>query len=131
MKIVNIDRKFLHIFWTTWENSMKFSVKICFKIILKVTKNQGFTLFSENTFDHSIHLTPTLLPPPRHFRVKVFCTPYWFIPLSQKNYLTASTQLLSLQLYIWVYQIISRKLVFLSTVSITTFYYKILHKPWL
>ena len=29
---------------------MKFSGKMCFKIILKVTKNQGFTLSLEDTF---------------------------------------------------------------------------------
>ena len=29
---------------------MEFSGKMCFKIIIKVTKNQGFTLFLENTF---------------------------------------------------------------------------------
>ena len=29
---------------------MKFSGKMCLKIILKVTKNQGFTLFLEDTF---------------------------------------------------------------------------------
>ena len=29
---------------------MNFSGKMCFKIILKVTKNQGFTLFLEDTF---------------------------------------------------------------------------------
>ena len=50
MKIANIDREFLHIFWTTWGNSIKFSGKMCFKIILKVTKNQGFTLSLEDTF---------------------------------------------------------------------------------
>ena len=50
MKIANIDREFLYIFWTTRENSMTFSGKICFKIILKVTKNQGSTLSIENTF---------------------------------------------------------------------------------
>ena len=44
MKIANIDREFLHIFWTTWGNSMKFSGKMCLEIILKVTKNQCFTL---------------------------------------------------------------------------------------
>ena len=48
MKIANIDREILHIFWTTWGNSMKFSGKICFKIILKI-KNQGFTLSLEDT----------------------------------------------------------------------------------
>ena len=40
MKIGNIDREILHNFWTTWE--IKFSGK--------VTKNQGFTLFLEDTF---------------------------------------------------------------------------------
>ena len=28
---------------------MKFSGKICFKVILKVTKNQGFSIFLEDT----------------------------------------------------------------------------------
>ena len=50
MKIANIDREFIHIFWTTWRKSMKFSGKVCFKIILKVTKNQSFTLSLEDTF---------------------------------------------------------------------------------
>ena len=50
MKIDNIDREFLHVFWTTWGNSMKFSGKMCFKIILKVTKNHGFTLSLEVIF---------------------------------------------------------------------------------
>ena len=44
MKIANIDREFLHIFWTTWANSMKFSGKMCFKILLKVTKKTGLHL---------------------------------------------------------------------------------------
>ena len=50
MKIANIDREFLHIFWTTSGNSMKFSGKMCFKVILKVTKNQGSNLSIEDTF---------------------------------------------------------------------------------
>ena len=50
MKIANIDREFLHIFWTTWGNSMKFSGKMCLKIILKVTKKQGFNLSLEDAF---------------------------------------------------------------------------------
>ena len=50
MKIANIDREFFHIFWTTWGNSMKFSGKMYLKIILKVTKTQGFTLSLEDTF---------------------------------------------------------------------------------
>ena len=47
---INIDREFFHIFWTTWENSVKSSGEMCFKIILKVTKKQGFTLSLEDTF---------------------------------------------------------------------------------
>ena len=43
MKIANIDREILHIFWATWEISMKFSGKMWLTIVLKVTKNQGFT----------------------------------------------------------------------------------------
>ena len=39
MKIADVDREFLHIFWTTWGNSIKYSGKTCLKIILKVTKN--------------------------------------------------------------------------------------------
>ena len=49
IKIANIDRKFLDIFWTTSGNSIKFS-KMCFKIILEVTKSQGFTHSIEDTF---------------------------------------------------------------------------------
>ena len=65
MKIANIDRDFLHIFWTTWRNSMKFSGKICFEIILKLTqKKQGFTLSLE---DKSFKK-----PQERHIRVKLF-----------------------------------------------------------
>ena len=48
MKIANTDKEFPHIFWTPWGNSMKVSGKMCFKIILTVTKNQGFSL--EDTF---------------------------------------------------------------------------------
>ena len=49
MKIVNIDRDFLHIFLTTWGNSMKFSGNMSSKIILKVIKSQGLTLPIEDT----------------------------------------------------------------------------------
>ena len=48
--IVNIDGENLHIFWTTWEISVKFSGKIWLMIILKVTKSQGFTLSLEYAF---------------------------------------------------------------------------------
>ena len=49
-KLANIGREFLHTFWTTSGNSMKFSRKMCLKIILKVTENQGLTLSLEDTF---------------------------------------------------------------------------------
>ena len=65
MKTANIDRELLHIFWTVSWNSMKFSGKMYFKIILKVTKNQGFTLSLEDIFFEkpqggSIWLPPSL-----------------------------------------------------------------------
>ena len=50
MKIGNIDRENLHMFWTTREISMKFSEKKWLMIMLKVTKNQGFTFSFEDTF---------------------------------------------------------------------------------
>ena len=46
--MANTDRKLLHIFWTTWGNSIKFLGKMWLMIILKVTKSQGFTLSLEN-----------------------------------------------------------------------------------
>ena len=66
MKIVNIDRDFLHIFRMTWQNSMKFSGKMCFEIILKVTKNQGFTLSLEDTFFEKPQGALIWPPPPPH-----------------------------------------------------------------
>ena len=42
MKLANIDREIIHIFWTNWRISMKSSGNMCFMIILKVRKNQGF-----------------------------------------------------------------------------------------
>ena len=44
----NTDEENLHIFRTPWGTSTKFSGKMCLTIILKVTKNQGFTPFLEN-----------------------------------------------------------------------------------
>ena len=40
MKIANIDAENLHIFWTTWRTSMKYSGITWLMIILKVTKKQ-------------------------------------------------------------------------------------------
>ena len=50
MKRANIDRGILYIFWTTWGISIQFSGKMWLMIIIKVTKNQGFTIFLEVTF---------------------------------------------------------------------------------
>ena len=84
MKIANIDREILRIFWMTWGNSMKFSGKMCFKIMLKVTKNQGFTLSLEDTIFEKPHgrsnwppqppnppPPPVPYPPLSRFRVNV------------------------------------------------------------
>ena len=55
---------------------MKFSGKMCLKIILKVTKNQGFALSLEDTFfvkpQWGVKLTSPTPTTPRRFRVK--CT---------------------------------------------------------
>ena len=48
MKIVNIEGENLHIFWTTWGISIKLSGKMWLMIMLKVTKNKGFTLSLED-----------------------------------------------------------------------------------
>ena len=50
MKIANIDRESLHIFWTIWGISMKLSEKMWIMIMLKVTQNQGLTLSLEDVF---------------------------------------------------------------------------------
>ena len=104
MKIANIDREFLHIFWTTWENSMKFSGKMCFKIILKVTKNQGSTLSMEDTFFKKLPMGGgsiwPLLPfppsPPRHIRVKLVAIPWGCLCTSFVNFIKARNKLLNL-----------------------------------
>ena len=49
MKIANIDRAILHIFWTIWGISMKFSGKM-WLMIIKVTKKHSFTLSLKDTF---------------------------------------------------------------------------------
>ena len=50
---------------------MKFSGKTCLKIILKVTKNQGFTLSLEDIFFKNPQGGSNWhLPPPSRFRVK-------------------------------------------------------------
>ena len=47
---------------------MKFSGKICFKITLKVTKNQGFTLLDDTFFEK----TQGGIDPSSRFSVKEF-----------------------------------------------------------
>ena len=49
-KIVNNAEENLHIVWTSWEISMRFSGKMWLMIILKFTKKKGFTFFLKNTF---------------------------------------------------------------------------------
>ena len=72
---------------------MKFSVKMCFKIILKVTKNQGSILSLEDTFlekpqwwvggggDQFDSPTP---PPPAVLGIKLVVSPFLTI-LTEKN----------------------------------------------
>ena len=50
-KVVNIEGKNIHIFWTTWGISTKFSGKMWLMIILKVSKNPGFTLSLKHIFE--------------------------------------------------------------------------------
>ena len=61
MKIANIDREFLHVFWKTWGNSMKFSGKMCFKITLKVTKKPQCFLLSLEDKTKGLNLSPAVL----------------------------------------------------------------------
>ena len=49
IKMPDIDRQSLDIIWMTSEISIKFSGKMWLMIILKFTKEQGFTLSLENT----------------------------------------------------------------------------------
>ena len=69
MKIANIAREIIYNFWTTWVISMKFSGKMCLIIILKVTKNQGFILYLEDTFFEKPQVE-SIWSPPSCFRVK-------------------------------------------------------------
>ena len=48
---------------------MKFSGKMCLKIILKFTKNYGFTLYLEDTLFKKPHGRVQIDPPSRRFRV--------------------------------------------------------------
>ena len=52
---------------------MKLSGKMCFEIVLKVTKKQGFTLSLEDTFFEKPQgggWVGDQIDPPRHIRVK-------------------------------------------------------------
>ena len=78
MKIANIDKKILHIFWTTLRNSMKFSGRMCFKIILKVPKKQGVhPLFRKYNFRKTTGASNWAPPPPSCFRVNTLLR-IWF-----------------------------------------------------
>ena len=80
MKIGNIDREILYIFWATWGISMKFSENMWVTRILKVTKKQGINLSLKDTFAEKPQggggvggdeLKLTLPHPSSRFRVKV------------------------------------------------------------
>ena len=49
---------------------MKFSEKMCFKTILKVTKSQGFTFSLEDSAFENPQIEPLPLPPNSRFKVK-------------------------------------------------------------
>ena len=62
-----------------WGISMKFSVKMCLLIISKVTKNQGFTLYLEDTFFEKPHGGGDQIDSPAVLGLrKVNVTPYGF-----------------------------------------------------
>ena len=65
IKITNI----VYISWKTWEHSIKSSGKIFLKIILKIIKNEGFTIFLEDTFFEKPLEEIKLTPPSSRFRV--------------------------------------------------------------
>ena len=72
MKILNIDGGNLHLSWTIWGISMKFSGKMWLMIILKVTKHQGFTLSLEDAFSEKPQegIKLSSLPSPNLLRIK-------------------------------------------------------------
>ena len=70
MKIVNIEKKNVHISRTSSGISMKLSEKMWLMITLKVTKKKGFTISLKNTF----------LTPPPHFS-PVFLGLKWSLKL--------------------------------------------------
>ena len=65
MKIANIDREIIYIFWTTWGISTKFSGKVWLTIILKLT-NKGFTLSLEDIFFENPKEGRSKWPSPTH-----------------------------------------------------------------
>ena len=67
-KMVNIAIENLHIFWTSWGISTKFTGKMSLKIILKVKRNQNSTLSLKNTFVEKLQEESNW--PPIHFSVK-------------------------------------------------------------
>ena len=72
IKIVNTGEDYLHIFQTTTGIFMKLSRKMCLMIILKVTKNHGFTLSLENAVLQKQQGGQTD-PPPAFYGLKDIC----------------------------------------------------------
>ena len=86
MKIANLDREIIRNFWTTWEISMKFSGKLCLMIIIKVTKDQCFTLSVDDNFlknHRGINLTL-----PSRFRVNFMIYWIWTWKILRLTYCT-------------------------------------------
>ena len=75
---------------------MKFSGKMCLKIILKVTKNQGFSLFLEDTLFEKPQ-GGTKLTPPAVLGLRISCCRIYAILRSLINvlYLAGTTRLTS------------------------------------
>ena len=92
MDIAHIDRESLHIFWMTWEFSIKFIGKMWLMIILNVLKKQYFTLSLEDSVSEKPHngwgrghqIEPFLLPSLLRVRslFLIFSSHYrsWFNP---------------------------------------------------
>ena len=79
MKLINIDGQNLYIFWMAIEISMKFFGKIWLIAILKVTKDQGLTLYLEDTNFKKNTGMVKLTPPPAFQGLKMMKNAFHFI----------------------------------------------------
>ena len=88
MKIAFIAREILHVFWTSWGISMKFSGKMWLMIILKVTKNKGITLSLEDTFFEKPQCRGPVvkLTSPSRFRVKILAETFFWQQVKMESF---------------------------------------------